>query len=202
MIEIECHFMTPKEFTNTITTPRACDITACITHQSSFHVSAWYYAEAAKMLARHLNEDGFFIDVGVHPICFLYRHSLELQFKQIVLDGRRLVGKDARVKQLCDSHALTPLWEEIEAIINKVWPELPFPDEALLVREVVAWFQEADPGSFAFRYPFDKNLQASLSDVRHINLSTLVDAMEESQRFLNGVASAIGEYLSAQSNAW
>ena len=194
--------MTPSVFTNTITTPNAGDVTACITHQSSFSVSAWYYAEAAKMLARHLNEDGFYIDVGVHPICFLYRHSLELQFKQIVSDGRQLVGEDARVKQLCCSHSLSPLWTEIETIMNKVWPDLPTPEEALLIREVVTWFQQVDPGSFAFRYPFDKDLQASLPDFRYINLTTLVNAMEISLRFLGGVAAAVGEYLSAQRNAW
>ncbi|MEQ1749550.1 MAG: hypothetical protein ABL974_09025, partial [Prosthecobacter sp.] len=175
--------MSPTDFSNTITTPGAGDVIACITHQSSFHVSAWSYAEAAQMLARHLNEDGFYIDIGVHPICFLYRHSLELQFKQIVWDGRQLIGEDARIEQLCRSHALTPLWSEIEAIMNQVWPDLPFPDEALLVREVVTWFHEVDPGSFAFRYPFDKNLQASLSEFRHINLSTLVAAMEASRQF-------------------
>ncbi len=194
--------MSPDHFSNTITTPGAGDVIACITHQCSLHVSAWSYAEAATMLARHLNEDGFYIDIGVHPICFLYRHSIELQFKQIVWDGRQLIGEDARIEQLCRSHALTPLWSEIEAIMNQVWPDLPLPDEALLVREVVSWFHEADPGSFAFRYPFDKNLQVSLSEFRHINLSTLVEAMEDSRQFLSGVAGALNEYLSVQRSAW
>ena len=66
----------------------------------------------------------------------------------------------------------------------------------------MSWFHEADPGSFAFRYPFDKNLQVSLSEFRHINLSTLVEAMEDSRQFLSGVAGALNEYLSVQRSAW
>lgn len=194
--------MSPSHFSNTITSLCNGDTIACITHQRSFHVSAWFYAEAAKMLVRHLNEDGFYIDVGVHPICFLFRHSLELQFKQIVWDGRQLIGEDGRIEQLCSSHSLKPLWSEIEVIMNLVWPNIPFPDEALLIREVVTWFHEADPGSFAFRYPFDKKLQASLSDVRHINLTTLAEAMEASLQFLDGVAGAVSDYLSMQQSAW
>lgn len=194
--------MNSTDFKNHINKIKHGDAIACITPQCSFHVLAWSYGEAAKMLSKHIDEEGFYKDIAIHPICFLYRHSLELSFKQIVWDGRRLLGEKGRVEELCRSHEIQSLWTEIEAIMNAVWPEVPFPDEALLLREVVAWFHGADPGSFAFRYPFDKKLQSNLTELRHINLSTLVEAMEISTHFLEGVAGAVSEYLSSQRCAW
>ncbi|MDI1312435.1 hypothetical protein [Prosthecobacter sp.] len=194
--------MNATDFKNHITKIRPGDAIASITPQRNFNILAYSYGEAAEMLSKHIGEEGFYKDLAIHPICFLYRHSLELSFKQIVWDGRRLLGEKARVEELCRSHEIQSLWTEIEAIMNAVWPELPFPEAALILREVVAWFHGADPGSLAFRYPFDKKLQGNLTELSHINLSTLVEAMEISTRFLGGVASAVSEYLSAQRNTW
>lgn len=197
--------MKPEEFKGTITTHRGEDIIACITPQNNFHILAWSYAEAARTLFKHLNEDGLFIDIGVHPICFLYRHSLELRFKQIVWDGRRLLGEDSHIKKMCSgskAHQLQPLWNEIETIMESLWPDLPLPKEGELLREIVAWFHASDPGSYSFRYPFDGNQKINLTDFRYINLSILVEAMETSIQFLDGVAGATSEYLSTQQDAW
>lgn len=194
--------MDSTKFKNSITSVVPGDVIACITHQPNFHRLAWSYMEAAKMLVNHLEEDGFYRDVGIYPIGFMYRHSLELTFKQIVWDGRKLIGEEDRIRELCKSHQIKSLWTEIEAIMNAVWPELPLPPEALLMREVVDWFHEADEKSFSFRYPFDREQQACLEEIRHINLTTLVSAMEVSNQFLSGVAGAISEYLSHQQSSW
>lgn len=201
MIELNQTKMDSTTFKNTITSVVPGNLIACITHQPDFHRLAESYLQGAKMLVRHLGEDGLYRDVGILPICFMYRHFLELTFKQIVWDGRRLLGEDAKIKELCSgskAHELVPLWRKIEDITRSVWPNEPLPEEALLMREVVNWFHEADGRSFDFRYPFDQQQQACLEGIRHINLTTLVSAMEVSDFFLSGVAGAMSEYLSHQ----
>lgn len=201
MIEINQTKMDSTTFKNTITSVVPGNLIACITHQPDFYRLAESYLQGAKMLVRHLGEDGLYRDVGILPICFMYRHFLELTFKQIVWDGRRLLGEDARIQELCSggkAHELLPLWNKIEDIMKSVFPDESLPNETLLMREVVNWFHEADGRSFDFRYPFDHQQQACLEGIRHINLTTLVSAMEVSDFFLSGVAGAICEYLSHQ----
>ncbi len=190
--------MDSTKFKNSITSVVAGDVIACITQQPNFHRLAWSYMEAAKMLVSHLEEDGFYKDVGIHPICFMYRHSLELTFKQIVWDGRRLLGEEGRIRELCRNHQIKPLWTEVEKIMRAVWPNEPDPEDATLASEVVSWFHEADERSFSFRYPFDQQQQPCLEGVRHINLTVLVEAMEITNQLLSGVAVGVSEYLSIQ----
>jgi hypothetical protein len=190
--------MDSTAFKQSITSVVPGDVIACVTHQPDFHRLADSYMQAARMLVRHLGEDGLYRDVGILPICFMYRHSLELTFKQIVWDGRRLLGEEGRIREICKSHQIKPLWAEIEKIMSAVWPNEPVTEEALLVREVVSWFHEADERSFSFRYPFDQQQQPCLEGLRHVNLTVLVDAMETTGLLLSGVAGGVTEYLSIQ----
>ncbi len=201
MIELNQTKMNSTTFKNTITSVVPGDVIACITHQPNFHRLADSYLQGAKMLVRHFGEDGLYRDVGILPICFMYRHFLELTFKQILWDGRRLLGEDARIQELCSggkAHELLPLWNKIEDIMKLVLPDESLPDETLLMREVSNWIHEADGRSFDFRYPFDQQQQACLEGIRHINLTTLVSAMEASEFFLSGLAGAIRNHLSNQ----
>lgn len=194
--------MKPEIFAQSIGTIARGDAIACITPMRDFHVLTWSYAEAANMLGNHIEEDGFYIDIAVHPICYLYRHSLELHLKQIVWDGRCLLGEEARIQQICNTHGLKPLWDETEKIMLSVWSDLPIPEEVFLLRQIVEWFQDCDPSSQSFRYPFNKKFQSSLSDKTHINLTTLKDAMKVANVFLNGVSGLLSEYMSEQRSLW
>lgn len=154
------------------------------------------------MLVRHVEEDGFYIDIAVHPICFLFRHSLELHLKQIVWDGRCLLGEEGRIQQLCKTHNLENLWVETEKIMLAVWSDIPPPEEILLLRQIIGWFQECDASSQSFRYPFNKDLASPLAGKSHINISTLTSAMKDANFFLEGVSGALSDYLSTQRSMW
>ena len=177
-------------------------IIACISPFRSFDVLAWAYSDAAKMLAKHIDEDGFYIDIAVHPLCFLYRHSLELRLKQLVWDGRQLLGEDGRLKEICSSHKLLPLWREANKIMQVVWAEVEIPDEIQMLNELVEWFESCDPTSVGFRYPFTANLEPTLPGQTRINITRLFEIMEATGSFLTGATTAISHYLSEQPNDW
>ena len=132
----------------------------------------WYpyvagYKDAAdKVIGATQNE---YFDSLVYPIMFLYRHYLEIMLKQMLWEFRSLqmyiekyhgnmeysTGYSEKNDPIL-KHDLMNIWKEVRKLIEKAWNEeedLSFlADVELRVYE----FHTIDQGSFAFRYPVDK----------------------------------------------
>ena len=92
-------------------------------------------------------------DSLVLPILFLFRHYLELRFKDIIVYGQVLSGQPARWRH---GHDLESLWTEVQELCNAVYGS-SVSAEFVKVGECVTDLCQLDPNSTSFRYPRDTN---------------------------------------------
>lgn len=150
------------------------------------------YKLAGDMLVGYTTSAKAYQDLLVYPIIFLYRHYFELQLKNIIIDGCKLLNlKRKHIK----SHKIDKLWEECAEIFKKIWPN-PAQEDFEIINECIKYFSEKDFSSMTFRYPVDLKGNPSLpSGLRHINLKNLLRTVKKASSLLDGAALAISEYL-------
>ncbi|MDM4014624.1 hypothetical protein [Roseiconus lacunae] len=153
------------------------------------------YRLAAGLLATHVETQNDDHDFLVYPICYLYRHHLELQIKQIIRTGRRLLDKDG------DSpahHKLADLWPLAKGLIREAVPNQPDPPEFRALDLFIDQFATVDYDAQAFRFPTKSKSSGggrSLDGVTHISLTGLRDAVEPLASFLSGCDAWLSEML-------
>jgi hypothetical protein len=118
-----------------------------------FHAQG--YRRAAEVLVRRFLEDPHGTagerDSLVLPILFLFRHYLEIRFKDIIVYGRVLSGKPAQWRR---GHDLQALWEEARQLCEAVYGADVL-EQLTSVGECVVEVSQLDPDSTSFRYPRD-----------------------------------------------
>ncbi|MDL1962546.1 MAG: hypothetical protein LWX01_12810 [Deltaproteobacteria bacterium] len=109
-------------------------------------------------------------DFRAYPIVFLYRHSLELYMKAVILVGTPMleiknIAKINRDK-LLNTHSLDSLRQQIEKVFSAFeWDwDLGTPNFKTLqdFRTVISELHEIDIGSYVFRYPLTTEGDPSL----------------------------------------
>jgi hypothetical protein len=149
------------------------------------------YKRAAELLVEHALQQQMDLDTLVYPILFLYRQCIELQLKSIIKKGSILLEIRIRVPF---THDLTRLWTLGRSILVGIYDD---DKEAINYLEtMILQLSKSDPNSQAFRYPHDKNGNVSLSEVTHVNLKAISEALGEVVNLLDGAAAGISEYLS------
>lgn len=123
------------------------------------------FLEAARTLARSFARRRGRRQIDILPVLFLYRHSIELLAKAVILSGNQLMqqggeGRDER--DLFDSfrrsrHRLLPLLDSIRQVFEYAHWEWHWPKSAVEsfhdARRVIRELDALDPDSFNFRYP-------------------------------------------------
>ena len=153
------------------------------------------YREAADLLVQHLEEHGGLQDMLVYPILFLYRQYLELEIKDLIRQGRRLLDISGGFPY---NHDIAGLWSICRQLLSDIAPD----DSVEELREtdrLIGEFAAVDPSSMAFRYPEDKKGDASLPGIMHINLRNVRDVMSEIGDLLTGAGGLVAEYLAIKS---
>jgi hypothetical protein len=107
-------------------------------------VYAYTYWDAAEMILARATEYSFLI----HPGLYLVRHYVELLLKKFLHDARQEVPI---------SHDLVTLWTTVRELDEFSKNPHATRDALDLVSGYVQTLAELDPGSFAFRYPVDRN---------------------------------------------
>jgi hypothetical protein len=118
------------------------------------------YAEAYHSTARRLFEKSSpdeLRDINACPVVLLYRHSLELYLKEILINGQRILQHDSKpflVAKDILNHDLCKLWREL----IRLHEQLGWSWEADLAAHgsVIEEFHSTDMGGFSFRYPVEK----------------------------------------------
>lgn len=125
------------------------------TRVGDFHAAA--YRQATEILLRRFLADPEGTagerDSLVLPILFLFRHYLELRFKDIIVYGQVLLGQHARWRH---GHDLESLWTEVQDLCNAVYGS-GMSAEFVKVGACVTDLRQLDPNSTTFRYPRDTN---------------------------------------------
>ncbi len=97
-------------------------------------------------------------DLLIYPIMFCYRHYLEQLLKNIC--RKNMERKEYRDFIYIASHNILKIWNGA----NKYLQGNNSVDDIQFVHEIVYWFNEHDPDSFAFRYETDKKNKRSIKE--------------------------------------
>lgn len=150
------------------------------------------YKEAADLLVKGVEATGAGQDTLVYPVLFLYRQHLELQLKDLIRQARCLLDKPGSFPM---GHHIGKLWQVCHDLLSEVSPN----DSVAELNEIarlIGEFAALDPTSEAFRYPQDRNGNATLPGIRHINLRNVREVVEKISFILEGAEAQIDEYLS------
>jgi hypothetical protein len=124
---------------------------------------------AADEIINHLDEDASAPHLAhfmAYPIAFLYRHYLELRLKQILWT--------AHAPTIPETHDLMMLWGQVREAFKNFHPQdQPYRKDYQSVIELLRPFDDIDPRSVGFRYPYDANQMAISIDIKWINLHGL-----------------------------
>lgn len=179
-----------------------------------FELLAESYRETANRSVEALAKDDVFLSRGygsiafrVFPIIFLYRQSLELTVKAIILAGAPLVeyhGDPVDLRLVYREHN----FEKLRPIVEKVMEALGFDWDFRIAglrslrdfRRLLAEFDEFDPTSTVCRYPVDGVGNPSMDDTRCFNLFKFAAAMDsilEALEIVPGAAkTTVDQYFS------
>jgi hypothetical protein len=147
----------------------------------SFGSFAASFKDAANLLVAHLDSHtSYERDRLIIPVIYLYRHHVELMLKAIIDRGDELY-QTQRLKE-CMHHRLVDLWHVAKEMI--VGNELCTIQETKVVEDIIREFADADPISFSFRYPVDKDLNKLPPQWHKISVANLQNTMTKLSNFL------------------
>ena|GEM_PF-2133280 len=160
------------------------------------------YKKAGDILAEKVLNDRFMIDALFLPICYCYRHFIEVSLKESIIEVTLLIngGRYGSLEGIeCDletlkkllegknGHNLKWLWEELEKRMDaaieprdKEWDEK--------IKGYILAFHQLDEKSQAFRYPLDKKTgEMHFKGERHYDIEHIQKCAKEIEMYFNGL---------------
>lgn len=141
------------------------------------------YKEAADRLVDAVAADALLQGTVVYPIIFLYRHFMELELKYVLMTYGRHFDKEADWK----SHSLTDLWAKVRPIIETAGAGTDDGGANDAVEACIREMSAADPMSFAFRYPVEKNGRSMVLTFETVDLGNLCRTMTKIANYFRGL---------------
>jgi hypothetical protein len=140
-----------------------------------FDYSAGYF-RGTRILLSAMSEqrNSVRIDTLVYPICFNFRHAIELYIKYMVTDLSTALQLE---KKFRFDHTILKNWETAKQLAKDA--TLPAEeDEIDFFDQTVAAVSEVDPNGQIFRYPETIKGDQHLAEWSHINLKVVELALE------------------------
>jgi hypothetical protein len=137
-----------------------------------FDYAHGYFTMAKKGLqAAKEIEVGVYVDTMVYPICYNFRHGIELFIKHWITRYRFALNDDALGFQA--NHSLQANWDVALAAMRRYCWNPAREGEVKLVTKTVREFMEIDPRGMIFRYPDSIQGEQHLKEWRLINLEII-----------------------------
>jgi hypothetical protein len=151
------------------------------------HLAGSSYASGyflpAHLLAIHVRENRLDRNLLAPPICYLLRHNLELNLKELIVVGQRGIGTTIpSIKH----HRLTDLWAVGKDLLRRADPNKPDPAEFLRVDRLIDHISEVDADAQAFRFPKRVDGTRSLTNVKEIDLESLTEMVNSATLYIWG----------------
>jgi hypothetical protein len=159
------------------------------------------YFEAAELVATNALE-GPFKNRLIFPVCYLYRHALEVVLKELIRKADQLIGlmnyfedEDSSPREDLDdflesTHSLQKLYEVLLGMLEITYPgsEVPSPVHAALVE-----LHNRDTNGEAFRYARAKGTgKAVFEKQENFDIDRISARLGEAYRFLSwGIGGAL-----------
>ena len=157
----------------------------------------WTYAIGYRTAADTLIDQfgqGFpyYWQTHIYPICFLYRHSIEVALKHLInmlIDFSDIKATKQLKALLANKHSLLELWDAYSIEADRVSQDEVKEEQRLkqLMRERMSEFEDIDPYSFNFRYATIRSTNIlSVKDGWKVDLENLKDRMNIIWKYLDG----------------
>ena len=159
--------------------------------EEKFYIYATGYLEAAKIIYKNFDSQGRYHDILVYPIIYLFRQSIELLMKDIILTGNKIISGKPKLQK---GHNLIFLLQRINNIIQKLIPNHNENDIKILT-SLIKEFDKIDSTSQEFRYPEKNDGMESLHGINHINLEAFYKTASKVCNYLIGIDSILAEQL-------
>jgi hypothetical protein len=170
-------------------------------HGWSFHFSnkptgefGYYgsgFLEAARTVARSFAKRRARRQIDIVPVLFLYRHSIELLAKAVILSGNELMrarGSGQSEDQILarfrhSRHRLLPLLDSITEVFEGVGWQWYWPKTTIAsledTRRVIEELDALDPDSFSFRYPATLRGERAVPSCYLIGQGTILQVLDD-----------------------
>ena len=160
---------------------------------SDFRHYAEGYYQAANILINELKSDRKApANILVYPICFLYRHYIEIALKGII-DQHIKLGNMGESR---DNHDIIRLFK----IVTKLRKDHDISNFSEEIAQIIKDFNEIDCTSQSFRYPFDKKKRFFFDEHGVFDLETLKENMIKVEGELYGMAEELDEEIHLTKN--
>jgi hypothetical protein len=172
------------------------------------HLYGEAFWNAAKELLKNEGLDRYPIasfDAAV--VVYLYRHALELFLKEILLGrGGDLLSNRPSPKAILDAgHTLTRFLPDIRRIFAECGWDKEFGTGSVKTFDdfiaILDEFEKADPSSFCFRYPINKDLTKTLHSHFTFSVRQFAETMDEILGTLSGACFGLPEEADARAEA-
>jgi hypothetical protein len=149
------------------------------------------FLEAARTLARSFAKRRGKRQIDILPVLFLYRHSIELLAKAVILSGHQLMRQGGSGRTERDlfagfrrsRHRLLPLLDSIGEVFEYAHWEWHWPKPAIGsfndTRRVIEELDALDPDSFNFRYPTNIRGERAISPSHLIGQRTILRVLDD-----------------------
>ena len=142
-------------------------------------------------------------DFRAYPVVFLYRHSLELYMKSVILIAAPMLKMkniaEIDREKLLNTHSLDSLRQKLEQVFAAYEWEWDLGTQHFRTledfRNIICELHEVDTRSYVFRYPLDTKGNASLSSDFEFNLFKFCEILDCLLPVLEGAAFAAYEEL-------
>ena len=142
------------------------------------------YQETAKYLKyiiKKFNKPNLFM-----PMCYLYRNSLELGLKRIIIEDSHYETEKAYSIIRRKKHSILGLWN---AVLTELNIHESYSNDLTIqnTQKYIEAFHEIDLSSDLFRYPCNKKLETYYKNEKQYDLENITNCFEELSNLLDGL---------------
>lgn len=141
------------------------------------------FFDGAQEIVVAVTERNGTVDLLVYPICFSFRHGIELYVKALVQTASKFNGSKRTYQK---NHSINEYWKMIVEEFDKLDDRIIDKTEIGIAGDIIADFVQIDPTGQVFRYPEDLKGNAHLTGLKLINVEVLSDGMKMLHGLLEG----------------
>lgn len=136
------------------------------------------------------------IDSIIYPICFMYRHYVELTLKWLYLKYATLDNEGRKEYLNHAGHKLNPFWIDLKPILQKKMSKVDCDCDIEAIEHYVNEWHQFDEESFKMRYPCSKNKESVSVEGLKLDVVTLKEKMTSFRDSINYMDGCIDNTMS------
>lgn len=158
----------------------------CFGGEGKGYYAFWYFAEvyyeAAETLylnfqySRGVNAT---LDGVVYPMCFMYRHFVELSMKYLYVKFKKPTDKELALYLQNGKHYIDGAWYAIKPTLKALRDRYPSKVSLGAIEHYVMEWHNFDKDSMRMRYPVDNNLKLHNEKNTRLDIPNLHDRMKD-----------------------